>query len=146
MGEGWAGRWGFNFKVGNFFALDEQGANPEGEIFVTLGAERSYEPIVPQVSDNREMIWVAGKQTVNDAGRSAYAAAGKVLPSTPQASQANGAPDRFTTYHWLTGDFYGTLDYPTPQQNWTGSLLLPRELSVGYLNVVDNALSREKGA
>jgi beta-fructofuranosidase len=109
--------------------LDERGANPEGEIFVTLGAEWSYEPIVPQVSDNREMLWVGGKQTVNDAGelsfeptmggrldagRSAYAAAGKVLPSTFQASRASGAPDRFITYLWLTGDFYGTLNFPTP--------------------------------
>jgi beta-fructofuranosidase len=160
--EGWAGRWGFNFEVGNFFALDEQGANSEGEVFVTLGAEWSYEPIVPQVSDNREMLWVAGRQELVDgkltyeptmagrldAGRSAYAAAGKVLPADSQASRASGAPDRFITYLWLTGDFYGTLtnEFPTLQQNWTGTLLLPRELSVGHLNVVDNELSREKGA
>jgi beta-fructofuranosidase len=159
--ENWAGRWGFNFEVGNFFALDERGANPEGEVFLTAGAEWSYEPIVPQVSDNRDMLWVAGKQTINDdgkltfeptmagrldAGRSTYAAAGKVLPANSIASRASGAPDRFISYLWLTGDFYGTQDFPTPQQNWTGSLLLPRELSVGYLHVVDNALSREKGA
>ncbi|KAI4910309.1 hypothetical protein J4E90_007743 [Alternaria incomplexa] len=160
--EGWAGRWGYNFEVANYFALDEQGANPEGEIFVTIGAEWSYEPIVPQVSDNREMLWVAGKQELVDgkltfeptmagrldAGRSAYAAAGKVLPADSQASKASGSPDRFITYLWLTGDFYGTLtdEFPTPQQNWTGSLLLPRELSVGHLNVIDNELSREQGA
>ncbi|CAN9364001.1 unnamed protein product [Alternaria alternata] len=159
---GWAGRWGFNFEVANYFALDEQGANEEGEIFATIGAEWSYEPIVPQVSDNREMLWVAGKQELVDgqlkfeptmsgrldAGRSAYAAAGKVLYADSQASKASGAPDRFITYLWLTGDFYGTLtdEFPTAQQNWTGSLLLPRELSVGRLNVVDNQLSREKGS
>jgi beta-fructofuranosidase len=159
--ENWAGRWGFNFEVGNFFTLDERGATHEGEIFLTMGAEWSYEPIMPQVSDNREMLWVAGKQRINDngrltfeptmagrldAGRSAYAAAGKVLPATSLASRASGAPDRFITYLWLTGDFYGTLDFRTPQQNWTGSLLLPREFSVGYIHVVDNALSREQGA
>ena len=159
---GRAARWGFNFEVANYFALDEQGANEEGEIFATIGAEWSYEPIVPQVSDNREMLWVAGKQKLVDgqlkfeptmsgrldAGRSAYAAAGKVLYADSQASKASGAPDRFITYLWLTGDFYGTLtdEFPTAQQNWTGSLLLPRELSVGRLNVVDNQLSREKGS
>ncbi|KZM21878.1 Beta-fructofuranosidase [Ascochyta rabiei] len=158
--DGWAGRWGFNFEVGNFFALSRDGFDPNGELFVTLGAEWSFDPIVPQVSDNREMLWVAGTQSlVNgslrfeptmagrlDAGRSAYAAAGKAVLSTSQASQKSGAPDRFLTYLWLTGDFYGTLEFPKAQQNWTGSLLLPRELSVGYVNVVDNELAREKGA
>lgn len=157
---GWAGRWGFNFEVGNFLTLDEHGSNPNGELFLTLGAEWSYEPIVPQVSDNREMLWAAGKNSIVngrltfeptmagrlDAGRSAYAAAGKHISATSQASRASGAPDRFITYLWLTGDFYGTLEFPKLQQNWTGSLLLPRELSVGYLNVIDNALSREKGS
>jgi beta-fructofuranosidase len=158
--ENWAGRWGFNFEVGNFFALDKSGYNPDGEIFLTLGAEWSFDPIVPQVSDNREMLWVAGTQSIVngslkfeptmagrlDAGRSAYAAAGKAVLASSQASKTSGAPDRFITYLWLTGDFYGTLDFPKAQQNWTGSLLLPRELSVGHLNVIDNELSREKGA
>lgn len=157
---GWAGRWGFNFEVANYFALDKNGYNPHGEIFTTLGAEWSFDPIVPQVSDNREMLWAAGKQSIVngsikfeptmagrlDAGRSAYAAAGKAVPSSSQASQKSGAPDRFLTYLWLTGDFYGTLSTPKAQQNWTGSLLLPRELSVGYLEVIDNELVREKGA
>ncbi|KAF2631338.1 glycoside hydrolase family 32 protein [Macroventuria anomochaeta] len=157
---GWAGRWGFNFEVEKFFALDQDGYNPKGEIFATVGAEWSFDPIVPEVSDNREMLWAAGTQSlVNgshkfeptmsgrlDAGRSAYAAAGKAMPTSSQASQKSGAPDRFLTYFWLTGDFYGTLNTPKAQQNWTGSLLLPRELSVGYLNVVDNELAREKGA
>ncbi|KAJ8114553.1 hypothetical protein OPT61_g3597 [Boeremia exigua] len=158
--EGWAGRWGFNFEVGNFFALDSHGYNLNGEIFSTISSEWSFDPIVPQVSDNREMLWAAGKQSIIngtikfeptmagrlDAGRSAYAAAGKAVPSSSQASQKSGAPDRFLTYLWLTGDFYGTLNTPKAQQNWTGSLLLPRELSVGHLDVVDNALAREKGA
>ena len=157
---GWAGRWGYNFEVGNFFSLDKNGYNPNGEIFTTIGAEWSYDPIVPQVSDNREMLWAAGKQSIVngtikfeptmagrlDAGRSAYAAAGKAVLASSQASQKSGAPDRFITYLWLTGDFYGTLNTPKPQQNWTGSLLLPRELSVGYLDVVDNDLAREKSA
>jgi beta-fructofuranosidase len=157
---GWAGRWGFNFEVGNLFALDSDGYNPEGEIFVTLGAEWSYTPIVPQVSDNREMLWAAGTHKFVDgnlqfvpsmagrldAGRSAYAAAGKLLPASSQAGKNSGAPDRFISYLWLTGNFYGTLDFPTTQQNWSGSLLLPRELSVGYINVVDNALAWEKGS
>jgi beta-fructofuranosidase len=158
---GWAGRWGFNFEVANFFSLDERGANSDGgETFITLGAEWSYAPIVPQVSDERDMLWAAGKQSFVDgkltfeptmagrldAGRSAYAAAGKVLSADSQPSWASGAPDRAITYVWLTGDLYGTSAFPTAQQNWTGSLLIPRELSRCYLDVVDNALSREKGA
>ncbi|KAF1933361.1 glycoside hydrolase family 32 protein [Didymella exigua CBS 183.55] len=157
---GWAGRWGFNFEVGNYFALDKDGYNPQGEIFTTVGAEWSFDPIVPQVSDNREMLWAAGKQSIVngsikfeptmagslDAGRSAYAAAGKAVASSSRASQKSGAPDRFLTYLWLTGDFYGTLNTPKAQQNWTGSLLLPRELRVGCLNVIDNELARERGA
>ena len=157
---GWAGRWGYNFEVGNFFSLDKNGYNPNGEIFATVGAEWSFDPIVPQVSDNREMLWAAGKQSIVndslkfeptmvgrlDAGRSAYAAAGKAVLASSQASQKSSAPDRFITYLWLTGDFYGTLNTPKAQQNWTGSLLLPRELSVGYIDVVDSELAREKGA
>ncbi|KAI0850303.1 glycoside hydrolase family 32 protein [Daldinia vernicosa] len=157
----WAGRWGFNFEVANIFALDEQGYNAEGEIFTTLGTEWSLDPIVPQVSDFREMLWAAGNISREDGklkfqpnmagkldwGTSAYAAAGKELPATSKASQKSGAPDRFITYLWLTGNFYDTLDFPTNQQNWTGALLLPRELSVGKIsNVVDNELVRETGS
>ncbi|KAI1376844.1 glycoside hydrolase family 32 protein [Hypoxylon crocopeplum] len=157
----WAGRWGYNFEVSNIFSLDEHGYNSEGEIFTTLGAEWSLSPIVPQVSDFREMLWAAGRISCGsgpvkfvpsmvgklDWGTSAYAAAGKELPATSKASQKSGAPDRFISYVWLTGDFYGTLDFPTAQQNWTGALLLPRELSVGKIgNVVDNELARETGS
>ncbi|KAI0382698.1 glycoside hydrolase family 32 protein [Hypomontagnella monticulosa] len=158
----WAGRWGYNFEVANIFSLDEQGYNAEGEVFTTLGAEWSLDPIVPQVSDFREMLWAAGNVSCDDGkvkfqptmagkldwGTSAYAAAGKELPATSQASQKSGAPDRFISYVWLTGDFYGTLkEFPTNQQNWTGALLLPRELSVGKIsNVVDNELVHETGS
>lgn len=158
----WAGRWGFNFEVANVFHLDDKGYNADGEFFTTLGAEWSLDPIVPQVSDYRDMLWVAGNVSVDngnvkfnptmagrlDWGASAYAAAGKLLPASSQASSESGAPDRFISYLWLTGDFYGTLkSFPTNQQNWTGSLLLPRELSVGTIsNVVDNELSREVGS
>lgn len=159
----WAGRWGFNFEVANVFHLDEQGYNSDGEFFTTLGAEWSLDPIVPEVSDFREMLWAAGNVTMTDAGAvkftptmagkldwgdSAYAAAGKLLPASSLASRKSGAPDRFITYLWLTGDFFGTLkSFPTAQQNWTGSLLLPRELSIGHIeNVVDNDLSREVGS
>lgn len=159
----WAGRWGYNFEVANIFSLDAHGYNAGGEVFTTLGAEWSLDPIVPQVSGFREMLWAAGtvcsdkKGNVKfvptmagklDWGTSAYAAAGKELPATSLASKKSGAPDRFISYVWLTGDFYGTLlNFPTAQQNWTGALLLPRELSVGTIsNVVDNKLSRETGS
>lgn len=160
---GWAGRWGFNFEVGNLFPLDVEGYNAQGEIFLTFGAEWSYTPIVPQVSDVREMSWASGtigfdtqgqlKFTPTmagkvDWGKSAYAAAGKLLPASSRASQRGQVShDRFITYLWLTNDLYGTLDFPTAQQNWSGTLLLPRELSQGYIeDVVDNELARETNA
>ncbi|KAF2111375.1 glycosyl hydrolase [Lophiotrema nucula] len=159
---GWAGRWGYNFEVENHFSLDTNGYNPDGEIFMTLGAEWSHAPIVPQISDVREMLWVAGKQSINNEtgdvvfsptmagklgwGRSAYAAAGKILTATSLASKKSGAPDRFISYVWLTGDYYGTLAFRANQQNWSSSLLLPRELSVRHLEVVDYDLSQEKGS
>lgn len=154
----WAGRWGYNFEVINIFGLDEEGYNLNGEVFATVGTEWSFDPIKPQASDNREMLWAAGNVTLEDGdikftpsmagyldwGLSAYAAAGKELPASSKASQNSGAPDRFVTYLWLTGDYFEGHDFPTAQQNWTGSLLLPRELSVGTIpNVVDNELSRE---
>ncbi|ORX94365.1 glycosyl hydrolase [Clohesyomyces aquaticus] len=70
-----------------------------------------------------------------------------IISGGVHASQKSGAPDRFISYLWLTENFYGALNFPTLQQNWSSSLLLPRELSVGYIeNVADNALSREKGS
>lgn len=160
----WAGRWGFNFEVPNVVGLDEEGYNEEGEVFATTGAEWSLAPIVPQVSDFRQQLWASGSLQKNcttgklsfvpnmagflDYGLSAYAAQGKELPATSQASSKSGAPDRFIVTLWLTGNLYGTLEnFPTPQQNWTGSLLLPRELSLGKIrNVVDNELAREEFA
>ena len=47
-----------------------------------------------------------------DSGLAAYAAAGKVVPGNASVSQGSGALDRFITYLWLTGDFYGTFDFP----------------------------------
>ncbi|KAF4552809.1 Hypothetical protein D9617_9g026000 [Elsinoe fawcettii] len=158
----WAGRWGYNFEVANRFRLGEEGNDQDGEAFTTVGAEWSEEPIVPQVSQFREMLWAAGEVGRDeegevrftptmagklDWGRSAYAAAGKVVPADALASRGSGAPERFVTYLWLTGNFYGTSAFPTAQQGWVGSLLLPRELSVGRIEgVVDNELVREKGS
>ncbi|KAI0470052.1 glycoside hydrolase family 32 protein [Xylariaceae sp. FL0804] len=157
----WAGRWGFNFEVGNVFGLDETGYSTEGDIFATLGVEWSAAPVVSQVTEFHNMLWAAGNLTIEkgqpkftptmagflDWGASSYAAAGKELPASSQASNESGAPDRFISYVWLTGDLFQTEDFPSAQQNWTGALLLPRELSVGKIsNVVDNELSREVGS
>ncbi|KAH8897614.1 Arabinanase/levansucrase/invertase [Thozetella sp. PMI_491] len=162
-GEGkWAGRWGYNFEVGNIFSLRSSGYEPEGEIFATLGAEWSKEPIIPQVSQFREQLWAAGNITTLpdgtihfaptmagklDWGLFAYAAGGKLLPASSKASLKSGAPDRFISYLWLTGNNFGTSDFPVDQQGWDSSLLLPRELSIGTLyNVVNNDLVRETGS
>lgn len=157
----WAGRWGFNFEVSNIFTLNEEGFSDEGMFFTTLGAEWSLDPIVPQVSDFRDSLWVAGDVSLEDGdvkfkpsfagkldwGDSAYATHGQVVRADSQPSTNSGAPDRFISTSWLTGDFYGTLDPATNQQNWTGALLLPRELAVGTIvNVVDNELAREVGS
>ncbi|KAJ5615348.1 hypothetical protein N7537_000462 [Penicillium hordei] len=154
----WAGGWGFNFEVGNVFGLNADGYSEDGEIFITLGTEGSGLPIVPQVSSIHDMLWVTGNVTNDDSvtfkptmagvldwGLSAYAAAGKVLPASSQASEKSGAPDRFISYVWLTGDLFELAKgFPTAQQNWTGTLLLPRELNIRTIpNVVDNELARE---
>ncbi|PYH88239.1 extracellular invertase [Aspergillus ellipticus CBS 707.79] len=158
----WAGRWGFNFETGNVFSLNEEGYTADGEIFGTLGTEGSDLPIVKQLTSIHDQLWVAGSVAKNtngsveftpsmagflDWGFSSYAASGKVLPATSKPSTQSGAPDRYISYVWLTGDQYGQAEgFPTNQQNWTGALLLPRELKVQSLDVVDNALSREEGA
>lgn len=159
----WAGRWGYNFEVANVFTLDEAGYNPNGEIFTTQGAEWSEEPIIPQVSQFREMLWAAHTlETASngsvslattmagklDWGAFAYAASGKILPANSSASQASGVShDRFITYLWLTGDNFGTSDFPVAQQGWDGSLTTVRELSIGSIeNVVNNALVNETGS
>nr|ADK46938.1 fructosyltransferase [Aspergillus japonicus] len=163
----WAGRWGFNFETGNVLFLTEEGHDPQtGEVFVTLGTEGSGLPIVPQVSSIHDMLWAAGEVGVGseqegakvefspsmagflDWGFSAYAAAGKVLPASSAVSKTSGVEvDRYVSFVWLTGDQYEQADgFPTAQQGWTGSLLLPRELKVQTVeNVVDNELVREEG-
>ncbi|KAF4124541.1 beta-fructofuranosidase [Geosmithia morbida] len=160
----WAGRWGYNFEVANIFGLDSNGFNSkDGDIFVTLGAEGTQAPIQEQVSQIRSQLWATGDISLDeatgkpvftptaagylDAGLSSYAAAGKDLPASSVASKKSGTVhDRFISYIWLTGDDFGNaVDFPSAQQNWTGTLLLPRELSVGHItNVVDNELSRAK--
>ncbi|PWY75232.1 extracellular invertase [Aspergillus sclerotioniger CBS 115572] len=158
----WAGRWGFNFETGNIFTLDTEGYNPEGQFFATLGTEGSNQPIIPQLTSIHDMLWVSGNVANNDSnsiaftptmagfldwGFSSYAAAGKILPSTSKPSSKSGAPDRFISYVWLSGDLFQQAEgFPTNQQNWTGTLLLPRELRVLIIpNVIDNALARESG-
>ena len=157
----WAGRWGFNFEVGNIFSLDNDGYNPDGEIFVTLGTEGSTFPIVPQVTSIHDMLWVSGNVSKDggvtftptmagflDWGVSAYAAAGNILPASSKVSSKNQVPDRFVSYVWLTGDLYElNKKFPSGQQNWTGTLLLPRELNVQIIsNVVDNEFAHETEA
>ncbi|KAL4778174.1 glycosyl hydrolase [Aspergillus varians] len=154
----WAGGWGFNFEVGNFFNLDGDGYNENGETFVTLGTEGSEAPITPKVSAIHDMLWAAGNITndgsvafkptmagVLDWGLSAYAAAGKILPASSQPSIRSGAPDRFISYVWLSGDeFELAKTFPGAQQNWTGTMLFPRELTLQTIpSVVDNKLARE---
>ncbi|OGE54969.1 hypothetical protein PENARI_c005G11792 [Penicillium arizonense] len=154
----WAGGWGFNFEVGNVFSLNEDGYSEDGELFMTLGTEGSEAPVTPRVTSIHGMLWVTGNITKGDSvaftptmagfldwGLSSYAAAGKILPATSKASAKSGAPDRFISYVWLTGDqFELATGFPKAQQNWTGTLLLPRELKVETLpNVVDNELARE---
>lgn len=154
----WAGGWGFNFEVANVFSLNDEGYDPEGEIFTTIGTEGSSMPIKRRVSSIHDMLWISGQISNNgsvkftptmagvlDWGASAYAAAGKIVTADSQASKKSGAPERFITYIWLTGDEYELVEgFPTRQQNWTGTLLLPRELHTLLLpNVVDNDLVRE---
>ncbi|THD00262.1 hypothetical protein EYZ11_000312 [Aspergillus tanneri] len=158
----WAGRWGYNFETTNVFTLNEEGYSSDGEIFLTFGAEGSQAPIQKQVSSIHDMLWASGSISTNDGfvtftptmagvldwGVSAYAAAGKILPADSQAGMKSGAPDRFISYVWLTGDLYEQAKgFPSAQQGWIGTLLLPRELTVRrILHVVDNALVSEEGS
>ncbi|KAE8145138.1 glycosyl hydrolase [Aspergillus avenaceus] len=159
----WAKVFGYNWETGNAVSLDETGYNVNGETFLTFGVEGSYVPIQPSVSSVHAQLWAAGDvgrdsagnvaftptmAGVLDWGSSAYAGAGKVIPSDSQASQRSGAPDRFLSYIWLTGDvFGGVTGFPSAQQSWQNSLLLPRELSVDRIfNVVNNELAQEADA
>ncbi|KAL3713804.1 hypothetical protein TMatcc_002509 [Talaromyces marneffei ATCC 18224] len=60
----------------------------------------------------------------------------------------SGAPDRFISYIWLTGNEFGAdRDFPEAQQQWQHMLLLPRELSVKTIrNVFNNELVQEIGS
>ncbi|KAL3471171.1 glycosyl hydrolase [Aspergillus californicus] len=156
----WAKRFGYNFETVNAFSLDKEGYNVEGVTFMTFGVEGAYAPIQPQVTSFHAMLWAAGEVSsagtgqarftpdmvgVLDWGTSAYAAAGKVLPDSSQASEDSGAPDRFISFVWLTGNVFGAATgFPSEQQEWQNTLLLPRELSLKTIhNVVDNELVHE---
>ncbi|KAE8154075.1 glycosyl hydrolase [Aspergillus avenaceus] len=157
----WAGGWGFNFETGNIFSLNEEGYSTDGEMFMTLGTEGSGTPIVSQVSSIHDMLWVAGNVSNNgnitftpsmagifDWGASGYAASGNILSASSKASTKSGAPDRFISTVWLTGDlFEQAKGYPAAQQGWVGTLLLPRELRIKTISgVADNELARETGS
>ncbi|KAL4787745.1 glycosyl hydrolase [Aspergillus varians] len=156
----WASRWGYNWETANVFSLDEDGYNVEGVAFTTFGVEGAYAPIEPSVTSMHAQLWAAGHISatgdgqaqftpdmagVLDWGRASYAAAGKELPDTSQASQSSGAPDRFISYVWLTGDVFGSVvGFPSEQQGWQNTLLLPRELKLHKIrDVVDNSLVDE---
>lgn len=98
--------------------------------------------------DSGNVTFIPNTVGVLDWGESSYAAAGKVLPHTSQASMYSGAPDRFISYIWLTGNEFGAdRDFPEAQQQWQHMLLLPRELSVKTIrNVFNNELVQEIGS
>ncbi|KAL4917345.1 glycosyl hydrolase [Aspergillus aurantiobrunneus] len=156
----WAKVFGYNWETVNAFSLDREGYNYDGDTFMHFGVEGSYEPIQPSVTSFHAMLWACGDVSataggnaqftpnmvgVLDWGLSSYAGAGKVVPSTSQASSESGAPDRFISYIWLTGDvFGGVVGFPAEQQGWQNTLLLPRELSIREIpNVVNNELVHE---
>ncbi|KAK5734327.1 hypothetical protein LTR17_008991 [Elasticomyces elasticus] len=124
----WAGRWGYNFEVGNVFTLNSDGYSEDkgSEFFTTLGAEWSEAPIIPEVSQYS-------------------AAAGKLLPANSSVSRSsNTTSDRFISYLWLTNDNFGTSAFPIVQQGWNSALTTARELARGTIsNVVDDDLVNE---
>jgi len=81
-----------------------------------------------QTSPNRDQLWVNGNvsKLANgsihfeptmagrlDWGREAYAAGGKLVPSSSQASRKSGTDvDRFISFVWLTGNDFGQSDFP----------------------------------
>lgn len=166
----WAVSWGFNMETANLANLDEHGVNNvDGDLFHIIGSEYStiWDGIVRNVSSwggqfKRDANWASGTVSLRpgtqepvftptmasrlDWGLTSYATAAQVLSADSQASKKSGVTvDRWISYVWLTGDEFGTLEYHPPvAQNWTGSLCLPRELSVGYIdNVVLDDLSSE---
>lgn len=104
---------GIQFEVGNVFSLDKEGYNVNGETFITFGVESSYVPITESGTSMHGMLWASGPITIPDGGNVAfeptmvgvldwgtfsYAATGKVLPATSQASEKGGAPVHFISY------------------------------------------------
>ncbi|KAJ5318363.1 hypothetical protein N7476_004783 [Penicillium atrosanguineum] len=159
----WSKVFGYNWETSNVFGLDREGYSYTGSPFMTIAVESSYVPIQPSVSSLHAQLWAAGGLStaegenvefvpnmvgVFDWGLSSYAAAGKLLPKSSQASTSSSAPDRFISYVWLTGDvFGGVVGFPAAQQGWQNTLLLPRELYVKTIpNVVNNILVQETGS
>ncbi|KAJ5512280.1 Concanavalin A-like lectin/glucanases superfamily [Penicillium fimorum] len=159
----WSRIFGFNWETSNVFGLTKDGYSYNGEPFMTIAVESSYDPIQESVSSQHAQIWAAGAIAttegenvtftpdmvgVFDWGLASYAAAGKVLPQSSQASTASGAPDRLISYVWLTGDvFGGIVGFPAEQQGWQNTLLTSRELYIKDIpNVVDNDLVQETGS
>lgn len=100
------------------------------------------------LSENGTIQFEPTMAGVLDWGSEAYAAAGKLVPASSQASKKSGTTvDRYLSYVWLTNDNYGQSNFPKAQQGWDGSLLTARELSKGTIpNVVDNSLVHEKAS
>ncbi|KAJ5788806.1 CAZyme family GH32 [Penicillium psychrosexuale] len=159
----WSKVFGYNFETSNVFGLDREGYSHNGSPFMTIAVESSYVPIQPSVSSLHAQLWAAGSISIPegenvtfvpdmvgvlDWGLAAYAAAGKVLPASSQASTASGAPDRFISYVRLTGDvFGGVVGFPSEQQGWQNTLLTSRELYIKDIpNVVNNRLVNEIGS
>jgi len=107
---------------------DGYSSSTDAEFFTTLGIEWSEAPVISQVSQFREMLWAASNVShsangsvhfeLTMAGKLdwaifAYAAAGKLLPATSQASMHSGSSvDRFIIYLWLTNKSFGTSAFP----------------------------------
>ncbi|KAK5716551.1 hypothetical protein LTR15_009442 [Elasticomyces elasticus] len=149
----WAGRWGYNFEIGNVFTLNSEGYSEDNgsEFFTTLGAEWSEAPIIPEVSQYSQGKLVEPLRPpltlppIAFRGIWAYAAAGKLLPANSSASRSsNTTSDRFISYLWLTNDNFGTSAFPIVQQGWNSALTTARELARGTIsNVVDDELVNE---
>jgi len=153
----WAGRWGFNFEVGNVFGLDDRGYDEDGTLFTLIGTEGGGYGY----PGGRAQLWASGdlvstgnksepvsfdvkKAGILDWGKGSYAAAGHFLPSSAEASKSSGAPDRFIAVQWLTQDFFGSNPYPIKQQGWDGQLTLPREyFRKAIYNIVNNEAVQE---
>lgn len=170
----WAGRWGFNFEVANIVRLDTEGESKDGDLFSIVCSEGGKYGIqggraqlwaagnlkknnlqcgtedrscISNKQDQDLLSFDVNMAGILDWGSSAYAAAGKILPASSLASQGSGAPNRYIAWVWLTGNFFGTLDWPVAQQGWDSGLLTPRELYIESIeNVVNNDAVKEVGS